>query len=513
MLRRLALLGAPVLAAAAVLVLGTVSSGAATHQVTNGADSGAGSYRQAVLDAAGDADLVTISFDPGLTVTLSSDVAYTGTQPITLQGNGSTIDGNGHQILRSVPNVTVDDLTLTGADSPIGGAINTVGSMMVTDSTFSANHAAIGGGFYANGSATVSRSLFTGNTGTIGAGFNAGGGASVETTQFFDNEAAIGGGLSSIGDLTITNSAFDGNSANVGGGVSANQTVSVTDANFTGNSADAGGAIANAATIAVSTPSPAEAVEAGAVEVGPNGVEVGPEVIGVPVLDLDGTTIAGNQATVGGGVAEAQVITVNGSIVTTTAGGSVAAVNSTFSENSASERGGSISAAAAPVDLLHVTAADSSAPSGAEVEAGDLTSQASVLAGANSPTCTVRSTTSNGDNYDTDGTCGFGAGDRDVSDGPDPQLLPLGDYGGPSLTRPPQATSPLVDSIPVSACAVDVDQRDLPRPSDGDDDGVDGCDVGAVELQAPPPPPPPPPPVGPGAPGAGPVAASPTFTG
>jgi hypothetical protein len=44
--------------------------------------------------------------------------------------------------------------------------------------------------------------------------------------------------------------------------------------------------------------------------------------------------------------------------------------------------------------------------------------------------------------------------------------------------------SPLVDAIPVSACAVGVypvstDQRGFPRPASS------GCDIGAVELQAP----------------------------
>jgi hypothetical protein len=63
--------------------------------------------------------------------------------------------------------------------------------------------------------------------------------------------------------------------------------------------------------------------------------------------------------------------------------------------------------------------------------------------------------------------------------GVDPWLLPLGDYGGPTQTRPPRAGSPAVDAIPAARCDASVtqDQRGAPRPSG------EGCDIGAVELQ------------------------------
>jgi hypothetical protein len=63
--------------------------------------------------------------------------------------------------------------------------------------------------------------------------------------------------------------------------------------------------------------------------------------------------------------------------------------------------------------------------------------------------------------------------------GVDPLLLPLGDYGGPTQTRPPAAGSPAVDAIPAERCdaSVTLDQRGAPRPSG------EGCDIGAVELQ------------------------------
>ena len=53
----------------------------------------------------------------------------------------------------------------------------------------------------------------------------------------------------------------------------------------------------------------------------------------------------------------------------------------------------------------------------------------------------------------------------------------------------PQATSPLVDVVPVgtngcTTAAVDVYGN--PRRVDGNGDGVGGCDAGAVERQHPP---------------------------
>ena len=74
-------------------------------------------------------------------------------------------------------------------------------------------------------------------------------------------------------------------------------------------------------------------------------------------------------------------------------------------------------------------------------------------------------------------------------------------------------TSPLLDAIPVADCdpAITTDRRGEPRPADGNEDGVDGCDIGAVELQ-PTAPPAPEPGLEP-APAPGPVAARPTFTG
>jgi hypothetical protein len=101
--------------------------------------------------------------------------------------------------------------------------------------------------------------------------------------------------------------------------------------------------------------------------------------------------------------------------------------------------------------------------------------------GANCGTGTV---TSNGSNFSDDASCGFtnaAQGDREAAG--DPLLAALASNGGPTLTRLPQAGSPLVDAIPIVSCQADgasgvtTDQRSQPRP------GGAACDIGAVELQ------------------------------
>jgi hypothetical protein len=96
---------------------------------------------------------------------------------------------------------------------------------------------------------------------------------------------------------------------------------------------------------------------------------------------------------------------------------------------------------------------------------------------------------SGGFNLDEDGSCGLGKSSDlvKVAAWLDPVLR---DNGGPTPTHALLAGSAAIDRG--NSFGSGVDQRNLPRPSDfaeiGNKEGGDGADIGAFELQVPPPP-------------------------
>ena len=87
--------------------------------VTNNNDAGAGSFRQAVIDANGDASIDTIKFGRAFTIGLDSAVTYSGDQALSIDGNRSTITAG----------AAAGDLFVSE-----GGADLAVCSLSVTDS-------------------------------------------------------------------------------------------------------------------------------------------------------------------------------------------------------------------------------------------------------------------------------------------------------------------------------------------------------------------------------------------
>ncbi len=98
--------------------------------------------------------------------------------------------------------------------------------------------------------------------------------------------------------------------------------------------------------------------------------------------------------------------------------------------------------------------------------------------------CSVQTTHSGGGNVESPGdTCGLDPA-IDQPGVSDVQLLPLGDYGGPTLTHMPHPRSPAVDD-PLNVISLNghYDQRQLYAPADGNGDGIERTDAGAIERQ------------------------------
>ncbi len=206
------------------------------------------------------------------------------------------------------------------------------------------------------------------------------------------------------------------------------------------------------------------------------------------------STVTGNIAgNVGGGVFagdSTQVFvvdsTISGNTATGSSGGGIFAlrsslvVNSTISGNTAGRDGGGI---AGDTELLYATiygnGSVADGGSGSQIALATLTSFGSVIAeGFGQPeNCGFVTTSSSGWNAEDGSSCGFS--DPTDQNGIDPQLGPLADNGGPTLTHLPSSTSPLLDTIPSGSCDLTyvADQRNVSRPQGS------GCDTGSVEVE------------------------------
>jgi hypothetical protein len=246
---------------AAVAAVVVSPARAATFQVTNTNDSGAGSLRQAIADANAAPGADTITFAVTGTIRLTSGMLVVNGD-LTIDGRGAdvlTVSGNRASRILAVtfaspPRLEVHDITL--ADS-LGSAIVNVGGIIdVRNSHFSGNgSASAGGGAIQNlaGTVTVTDSTFAGNSALVGGAIESSNGATltVANSTFSGNTAQPGGAISNSGaTAAITNSTFAGNSAGGGGALynAGTGTMRVTNSTFAGNTASStpGGAIHNA---------------------------------------------------------------------------------------------------------------------------------------------------------------------------------------------------------------------------------------------------------------------------
>ena len=255
---------------------------------------------------------------------------------------------------------------------------------------------------------------------------------------------------------------------------------------------------------------------------GGGGIEAGNDAVQIVI---NNSTIRGNTASFGAGVATAGTLTVRNSTIsgnTSSAsdGGGlrtfndpITLINSTVTGNTAAGAGGGgLWSTQSDIVLVYSTVTGNTAPSGSNVHAGGtITSFGSVVTSplGGGENCSGTAAPSQGYNFSDDTSCGFtGTGDREGSS-TNPLLGALAANGGPTSTMLPSGTSPLLDWIPLAACqsggasGITTDQRGLARPSPAGG----ACDIGAVEVQFVAPVTP----VEPVAPS--PVVIAPTFTG
>jgi hypothetical protein len=457
-----------VLAAAGLASTGPAAAAAVT--VTTEAQ-----YRSALATLSADGSGPhTVTLGADITITGGTDPAYTGSQALTIDGDGHTLSGGDtRRVLAGTPSgsprLTITDITLRdGFAAFSGGAVTWAGPVsviaaQVLDNAASGVGPTSGGALLAAGDVTISDSTMAGNRATSSTSLVQGGAVqtspgvwaiTAERSVFRDNVATAatgvsGGVLRAIGDIEVTDVVATDNGADAGGEangafISATGTVTITRALIQGNEAEAGTATTGGAVYGGDGYTVTDAAFIGNDATGPIvwGSAIG-SLFDVP-NSLSDVTVAGNEATGADGQA---------------------AVYS----------GGTLTA-------RHVTIVDNEATGPANLHANDLDATGLVVGrpSAGAPNCEVTGSVSATGSVDDDGTCLL-VGPSNASDVADIGLGPQRDNTDlltPNGTRTlfPLAGSPVIDRVPAGSCPDAVDQRGLTRPFGS------ACDAGAIEA-------------------------------
>lgn len=260
------------------LLLGIISTQAASLTVSTTADGGAGSLRQAIIDATINAEANTVTFaiptsDPGFSlkenrfrIILASSLPDLPPAPIIIDNQQpqfiSVSGDNSFRIFRLVNSavVTINNLTITGGTSSdgLGGGAFFMGDSSILNlngSTLASNNSTSnGGGIYVNTSGTlnITNSTISGSASQVDGGgiyVNTSGTLNLNSSNISGNTATGSGGAifnNTSGTVTATNNTLNGNSAgDNGGGVFNRATITFNNDTVTSNSAKAGGGIYN----------------------------------------------------------------------------------------------------------------------------------------------------------------------------------------------------------------------------------------------------------------------------
>ncbi len=464
----------------------------------------------------------------GMYVQGTGTAAFTGTN---LAGNKAT-NGNGGGIwvsgALSLTNATLTTNVATGTvTTGFGGGVfvgETVAadtpSAVINSSTFRTNNAGWVGGAVAVGAgstATMSPgSLLDQNTAISAGGLyvQSGGTATLTGTTLSRNAAntGFGGAAFNAGALTLTDGAVDQNTALHAGGlyVAETGTTGVTRTAITNNQANGGatnnagngGGAFNAGSLTIT-----DALVSGNqanTTTAPSGTNIAGEGGAIMARSTVGTaavkttilrsTLTGNSAAVGGALVTFSSAGTNGASI----------LNSTIHANSATTALGVVTAVQ-PISIVGTTFTQNTAAAGGtggiwQLSPGLVRIAGSILYGNTSGAATVNCAGAPADGgYNLtnagDASCGFTAGPPKNDVFVDPQLGPLANNGGPTQTRLPAPSSPVINKIPpatatgitdpVTTAAIvlcptpagsSTDQRGVARPQGST------CDIGSVEV-------------------------------
>ena len=478
---------------------------AAGPSVTNLADSGPGSLRQALADAApGD----TITFGINGTIRLASElvvdkgvtISGPGAANLTISGAGATrvfraaasgvsiagvtitegrADNGGGVSVTSSGSLALSQCVVSGSATGAGGPINTgggglynAGTLTVTDCIITQNQAALalgGGGLANTGTATLTRVTLTSNSANDGVG---------------------GGGIYNLGALTLSQSTVSGNQASGavgGGGIFSAGGLQADGLTLSGNTSSGlygGGGLVNWAKPAnIAATLTRSLVQGNTASQGHGGgiLNVGADVAAGAQLTIATSAIIDNTAPDGAGIAN---VGLEGAT-------SLSVSNSTIGANTASAGAGGIANVAlnGPTNagLTSVTVAHNNGTTAGLVTGGmrAVTRLRNTLLAANTPLNALAldggALVSDGHNLSSD-PLGSLSGPGDLPN-TDPQLAPLANYGGPTPTYALRRGSPAIDAGD-NAGAAATDQRGSPRIVDGNGDGTATIDIGAFEFAA-----------------------------